>query len=158
LLKGCERIFRPDRPQVRYCSDACRQEARHWQRWHSACLYRRTEEGQERRREQSRRYRQRVKQRVKQRTAEASRLEAAAACEGQRPEINLDDFAGRPCDRPGCYVLIALRPCSPQQRFCSCSCRLALRCVIEREARWRWRRERRRRQQRRQQYPRPPPS
>ena len=152
LLKGCERWFRPRRPQARYCCERCRQEARRWWRWHAAQRYRSTEQGKERRRQQSRRYRQRVRQR---------QTEVAAApdppCEGQRPAQNPQDFCGQPCDRPGCYTCFAPTARSPQQRFCSPSCHQALRRVRQRECRL-CERRRRGAQPRRRRFHDPPPT
>lgn len=155
LLKGCERWFRPRRPQARYCSAGCRQEAEHWRRWHAARRYRSTEHGKARRRQQNQRYRERVRQRRAELAADA-----APPGEGQRPAPHpqdSQDFSGRPCDRPGCYELFIPTPRSPQQHFCSCSCREALRRVEQRERR---RRERRRRgvRPRRRRFHDPPPS
>lgn len=178
LLKGCERPFRPAFPQQRYCSEACRQHARQWRRWQSSRRYRASTAGQQCRRQQSRRYRQRQQEQRAARWEEtlraieaqvareaetetntagpepAAQLEPTSACEGQRPAAGGEDFSGRPCQRPGCYVLFPERPGVPQQRFCSCRCRHALRCVLDREARWRWRR---RRQRRSRPFARPPP-
>ena len=55
LLKGCERPFRPTHPQARYCSPECRAAARRWRQRRSSRQYRKTANGQEKRREQSRR-------------------------------------------------------------------------------------------------------
>jgi hypothetical protein len=155
LLKGCEQTFRPTYPQERYCSVACRQRARHWRRWHSSRTYRASAAGQACRRQQSRRYRERQRQEraarweallgaIEEQVAqEAAQLEPAEPCEGQRPGLIPEDFAGRPCQRPGCYVLLPILPSVPQQRFCSCPCRQALRRVLDRESRWRWRQRQR---------------
>lgn len=61
LLKGCERLYRPDHPLERYCSEACRREAKRWHRWKAQQKYRATDSGKARRKEQSRRHRQRRK-------------------------------------------------------------------------------------------------
>jgi hypothetical protein len=115
---------------ARYCSDACRQEARRWSRWRAAHQYRRTEEGRARRREQASRYRQRVKQRA-----------GPEPQEPQEPpgEGHQEAPAARKicCARPGCYVRFVLDPRSPCQRCCGPLCRKALRRVRVREARWR---------------------
>ena len=157
LLKGCEQPFRPTYPQERYCSEACRQRARHWRRWQSCRTYRASVAGQECRRQQARRYRARQRQQraarweellrglEEQVAGEATQLTTAKPRAGQRPTSPPEDFVGRPCHRPGCYAVFPLRPGVPQQRFCSCQCRLALRRVLDREARWRWRHGRRRR-------------
>jgi hypothetical protein len=167
LLKGCEQPFRPTHPQQRYCSDSCRHQATQWRRWQSCRRYRSSAAGQQCRRQQSQRYRQRL---CEQRAArweemlrsieaqvareveaeapvppEVAQLERTPPREGQRPVAPPEDFPGRPCQRPGCYVLFVQRPNVPPQRFCSCRCRHALRCVLDREARWRDRRRRRRR-------------
>jgi hypothetical protein len=66
LLKGCGRVFRPDHPLARYCSDHCRNEATKWREWKARCKYRKTDRGKQVRRIQSRRYRVRQKERKKQ--------------------------------------------------------------------------------------------
>ena len=76
LLKGCERWFRPERAQERYCSVACRQAARTWARWKAQQRYRATAAGREKRNGQSRRYRERVCNRT-QVTPEGSLPEGA---------------------------------------------------------------------------------
>jgi hypothetical protein len=137
LLKGCEQPFRPAHPCSRYCSKACQDAARDWQRWRAARQYRATAGGRERRREQSRRYRERQQQERLAATAEP----AAGVREGQLKEEFCEDFSGQSCSRPGCYELFHLQPRSPLQCFCSASCRRALRRVGDREARWRRRRQ-----------------
>jgi hypothetical protein len=156
LLKGCEQPFRPTYPQERYCSEPCRQRARHWRRWQSCRTYRASTAGQACRRQQARRYRERQRQQraarweellrtIEEQVAQqAAQLTPAEPCEGQRPASILADFVGQPCKRPGCYVVFPIHPGVPQQRFCSCRCRQALRQVLDRESRWRWRRRRRR--------------
>jgi hypothetical protein len=76
LLKGCEQQFRPQRPQERYCSDACRRAARRWARWKAQQSYRATTAGKEKRNGQSRRYRDRVRNR-KQTVPQQAVVEAA---------------------------------------------------------------------------------
>ena len=66
LLKGCGRVFRPDHPLARYCSDHCRNEAEKWREWKARRKYRKTDRGKQVRRVQSRRYRVRQKKRKKQ--------------------------------------------------------------------------------------------
>lgn len=146
LLKGCERWFRPLRPQSRYCSASCAAEARRWRCVKASRRYRASVGGRERRREQNRHYRQRRRERE----AIAASAEEAAACEGKRPASGDDDFCERMCDRPGCYVTFWVSEPLASRRFCSPACRLALRRVLDREARYcqrrrRWRRERLRR-------------
>jgi len=166
LLKDCEQPFRPRYSQERYCSEACRQRARHWRRWQSCRTYRASASGQARRRQQARRYRERQRQQQAARweatlrgieeqvVQDAAQLQQPESCEGQGPARPGEDYVGQPCQRPGCYVLFAMRPGVPQQRFCSCRCRQALRRVLDRESRWRWRHRRRRRLR----FCRPPPS
>jgi hypothetical protein len=74
LLKGCERRFRPQRAQERYCSRGCRQAARKWSRWKAQQRYRATAAAREKRNGQSRRYRARVCSRI-QTTPEESLAE-----------------------------------------------------------------------------------
>jgi hypothetical protein len=68
LLKGCGRVFRPDHPLGRYCSDRCRDEARKWSDWKARHQYRQTTHGKQVRRDQSRRYRVRRKEWKKQKS------------------------------------------------------------------------------------------
>jgi len=63
LLKGCGRVFRPQQPMARYCSEACQAEARRWRQWKGRRRYRQSANGKEKRRAQSRRYRARRKER-----------------------------------------------------------------------------------------------
>ena len=160
LLKGCERWFWPTRPQSRYCSAGCRQQARRWRRWQASRRWRASERGRVSRRQQGQRYRQRRRQaQAAEAAAQATSppeppapevMPAAAqephpsvGREGQRPAIFCDDFPVHPCHRPGCYALFPLSARSPGQRFCCAQCRRALRRVLDREAKWR-RRQRRR--------------
>ena len=55
LLKGCGRVFRPQQPMARYCSEACQAEARRWRQWKGRRRYRQSANGKEKRRAQSRR-------------------------------------------------------------------------------------------------------
>jgi hypothetical protein len=130
LLKGCERWFRPARPQARYCCADCRNAALRWRRQQAARRYRASPQGKLRRRLQSQRYRQRQAAGV------------GNAAEGQRPATNPHAFLGCPCQRPGCYDRFVPRPRSPGQHFCKRPCRQALRRVRQRQLR---RLERRRR-------------
>jgi hypothetical protein len=136
LLKGCERLFWPRRPQTHYCSEACGQAARRWRRWQASQRYRASAHGRELRREQSRRYRQRLRER------QAASADVDSSREGQRQGSACEDFLTRPCDRPGCYELFPLKHEPSCKRFCSVACRLALRRVLDREARYRARRRR----------------
>lgn len=68
LLKGCGRIFRPNHPLSRYCSEHCRNQAAKWREWKARQQYRQTANGKQVRRAQSRRYRMRRKERKKQKT------------------------------------------------------------------------------------------
>jgi hypothetical protein len=74
LLKGCGRVFRPQRPLARYCSEACQTEARRWGQWNARRRYRQSTNGKQKRRAQSRRYRARRKE---QQAPEAAALPAA---------------------------------------------------------------------------------
>ncbi len=73
LLKGCEQPFHPQQASERYCSAACREQAREWSEWKAQQKYRATVAGKEKRKAQSRRYRQRVWNR-KEQTGEAARV------------------------------------------------------------------------------------
>lgn len=143
LLKGCEQQFVPSRPQSRYCSAACVRSAERWRCVKASRRYRASVGGRERRRQQSRQYRQRQREKT---TSLAVPTEELAGCEGQRPASSSENFAGRMCDRPGCYVVFGVRHEHSPRRFCSVACCLALRRVLDREAcyrrRRRWRRQR----------------
>jgi hypothetical protein len=136
LLKGCERLFWPRHWRSHFCSKACQQAARRWQRWRANQKYRATANGRERRREQGQRYRQR------QREVKAASADAAAPREGERIQPGSNNSSARPCRRPGCYELFTLSHEHSCKRFCSVACRLALRRVLDREARYRARRRR----------------
>ena len=163
LLKGCERWFLPRRPQARYCSPACQEDARRWRCWMARQRYRATPNGQQRRRDQARRYRSRGHPRsslsepapplhhvepapavvdAQPLTTTDSPITVSDPTVGQRPAEIPEKIPGLPCHRPGCYVLFLPSPRSPEQRFCSGSCRQALRRVRQREARLRLRRRR----------------
>jgi hypothetical protein len=131
LLKGCERLFRPRRPQARYCSAGCQQAARRWRRRQASRRYRASDSGRERRRDQARRYRQRL---LERQTASAA---VALPDEGQRPASPSEDFSTRRCERPGCYEHFSIKHEHSCRRFCSVMCRLALRRVLDRESRYR---------------------
>ena len=66
LLKGCGRVFRPEHPMTRYCSEHCRNQAAKWREWKARRQYRQTANGKHVRRVQSRRYRMRQKEQKKQ--------------------------------------------------------------------------------------------
>ena len=87
LLKGCERSYRPQRAQQRYCSEDCVSAAEKWSKWKARKRYRRTEKGKRRRREQSRRYRQRQR--------EKRERERLGVSEGDRYEFFLRVVIGR---------------------------------------------------------------
>ena len=141
LLKGCERLFWPRRPQARYCSEGCQQAARRWRRRRSSQRYRASATGRERRQDQSRRYRERRRER------QAASADAEALREGQRPASASEDSSTRRCERPGCYEHFSIEHEHSRRRFCSVACRLALRRVLDRESRY-WARRRRRRGER----------
>ncbi len=138
LLKGCERLFWPRRPQARYCSEGCQQAARRWRRRQASRRYRASVSGRERRRDQARRYRQRLCERQ---TASAA---VELPDEGQRPASAREDSSTRRCERPGCYEHFSIQHEHSCRRFCSVACRLALRRVLDRESRYRARRRHRR--------------
>jgi len=75
LLKGCERVFRPQQPLTRYCSEACREQARRWREWKARRRYRQSADGKQKRQAQSRRYRERRKAEPERKTAALSRRE-----------------------------------------------------------------------------------
>lgn len=127
LLKGCETPFRPRTAMERYCSEACREEAREWSAWRADQTYRASERGRARRQEQSKRYRERVRRR-----SGSHARTSGETSEGDRRQ----EIPGSPCDRPGCYDLFCPTRRSPLQRFCSRSCRRAWKRVLQRERRW----------------------
>ena len=129
LLKGCGRVFRPQQPLARYCSAACRQQARRWRQWKARRRYRQSANGKQQRQAQSRRYRERRKGRQAQETAAVTAARV----------IPTNVFSCS-CDRPGCYAEFDRTRRSPLQRFCSHACRHALAQVFQRERRWRERR------------------
>ncbi len=61
LLKGCGRMFRPEHPMARYCSEECRRKARRWSQWKSRQRWRRSANGRKKRQEQSVRHRERLR-------------------------------------------------------------------------------------------------
>jgi hypothetical protein len=136
LLKGCERLFWPRRPQARYCSEGCQQAARRWRRRQANGRYRASAQGRQRRRDQSRRYRQRLHER------RSKSADVAALREGERPASPSEDSWTRRCERPGCYEHFSVKQEHSCRRFCSLACRLALRRVLDRESRYRARRRR----------------
>ena len=136
LLKGCERLFWPRHWRSHYCSEACGRAARRWQCWHAGQKYRATEQGRARRREQNQRRRERLRERQR------ASADDEPSREGQRIASSGEDFSGRPCDRPGCYLIFPVPYEHSCKRFCSVACRLALRRVLDREARYRARRRR----------------
>ena len=141
LLKGCEKPFRPTRPQARYCSPECRAEARRWRRRRASERYRQTTNGREKRQAQNRKYRSRRAERQRAEAAQTSPqstpdpqcASGVQPREGQRPATESGFFC---CDRPGCEVHFQRPHLISMRRFCSPSCRQALRRVIERERRW----------------------
>jgi len=125
LLKGCESVFRPQRPLARYCRAACREAARQWRKWKAQQRYRKSPNGRQKRQAQCRRNRERQKAKES-----ARKIDSAGAAR----VIPIGFFS---CDRPGCYRVFKRTRRSPQQRFCSLACRLALERVVKRERRWR---------------------
>ena len=63
LLKGCDRVYRPDHPLQRYCGEECRREAEIWRRWKAQQKYRATAQGKAKRKQQCERRRERRKAR-----------------------------------------------------------------------------------------------
>ena len=59
LLKDCHRIYRPNHPLSRYCSQSCRQAAARWHQRDANQRYRASDRGKSCRRAQSSRYRRR---------------------------------------------------------------------------------------------------
>jgi len=69
LRKGCGRVFRPQQPLARYCSEVCQAEARRWRQWKARRRYRQSPHGKQKRQAQSRRYRERRRERQAQESA-----------------------------------------------------------------------------------------
>ena len=126
LLKDCDRSFIPVHPFGRYCSSACRKEARNWSIQKANARYRASEGGKACRREQSCRYRQRLK--------EGRSCAESEEREGYHKAAIRKKFC---CNRPGCYERFDRTSRSPLKTFCSAACRQALRRVLVRESRWR---------------------
>ena len=61
LLKGCDRVYRPDHRLQRYCREECRREAKRWRRWKAQQKYRATARGKAKRKKQCQRLRDRRK-------------------------------------------------------------------------------------------------
>jgi hypothetical protein len=74
LLKGCGQVFRPHQPLARYCSEACREQARRWRQWKALRRYRQSPNGKQKRQAQSRRYRERRKERRQSAVLTAARV------------------------------------------------------------------------------------
>ena len=107
--------------------------------WHACQRYRATANGKQHRRDQSRRYRDRAQQSMPlaeplpptpDSRASHSRGRCGAAPNFRHRRLPSPptarasaqpkfpkQFLGRPCDRPGCYVLFRLSPRSPQSRI-----------------------------------------
>jgi hypothetical protein len=66
LLKGCGRVFRPQQPMARYCSESCQAEARRWRQWKARRRYRQSPNDKQKRQAQSRHYRERRSERVQE--------------------------------------------------------------------------------------------
>jgi hypothetical protein len=62
LLKGCDCLYHPKHPLQRYCSEACRDEAKRWGQHKAQRTYRATQNGKKKRKEQSSRRRQRQRE------------------------------------------------------------------------------------------------
>lgn len=69
LLKSCGRVFRPQQPMARYCSEACQAEAHRWRHWKARRHYRQSLNGKQKRQAQSRRYREHRKEQQGRETA-----------------------------------------------------------------------------------------
>jgi hypothetical protein len=138
LLKGCERRFKPRRPQGRYCSAACVSAARAWSRWKARQAYRRGPRGRESRRRSHKTYRLRRAAREAAAAPPRGSLEGGGEAEEDPSRgSSLSVAGGVSCDRPGCYDLFWATARSPKQRFCKKSCRCAMERVWQRERRWR---------------------
>ena len=163
LLKGCETLVPPRRPQARYCSPACQAAARRWRRWRRSTLTGPLATAEPPPRpgptlSRPRSASDRLSRRAPIYSHLPGRAERTSPAEpgshhrstpghlrprrGPAPRRNPRKNRGRPCHRPGCYVLFLPAPRSPDRRFCSSSCRRALRRVRQREARLRRRRRR----------------
>jgi hypothetical protein len=113
LLKGCGRVFRPQQPLARYCSEVCQAEARRWRQWKARRRYRQSPNGQQKRQAQSRRYRERRKERQAQETAAVA---AARVIPTQfffvllRPPGMLCGIRSHPAVAPAAILLSGLSP------------------------------------------------
>ena len=113
LLKGCGHGFRPEQPLARYCSEACRAEARRWRRWKARRRYRQSLNGKRKRQAQSRRYRERRKERQAQ---ESTAVTAARVIPTRfffvllRPPRMLCGIRSHPAVAPAAVLLCGLSP------------------------------------------------
>ena len=128
LLKGCDRVYRPEHALSRYCSSSCVAAASRWRQCAANRRYRASDHGKSRRRDQSCRYRRRV------RAGEVARDSPSAGGEGYGYRGRSRKFR---CLRPGCYETFLKTTRSPLQTFCNADCRQALYRVLVRERRWR---------------------
>ena len=113
LLKGCGRVFRPQQPMARYCSVACRQQARRWRQCKARRRYRQSANGKQKRQAQSRRYRERRKERQAQ---ESAAVTAARVIPTRfffvllRPPGMLWGIRSHPAVAPAAVLLYGLSP------------------------------------------------
>ena len=110
LLKGCGRLFEPQRAQARYCGAECRRAAKRWRDSKSRRRYRKKESGRRKRREQSRRHRRRQQERKRRGEDVLVAVEAPAW-------VITQEKRSSSCDRPGCYESFERTRRSPLQRF-----------------------------------------
>ena len=131
LLKDCDRVYRPNHPLSRYCSDSCRRAAARWYQREANRRYRASDHGKSCRRVQSCRYRRR---KAEGRTAPNEVESPLIGGEGYG-DLGLEQTFR--CRRPGCYETFFKHARSPLQKFCNARCRHALQRVLVRERRWR---------------------
>jgi hypothetical protein len=112
LLKGCERIYRPQHPLTRYCSEACRERARRWREWKARRRYRQSAGCKEKRRAQSSRYRKRRKDRKNHSVGSARVIPIKFFFVLLQPTRMLRLFPEDPPITVAAFLLNGLSPCS----------------------------------------------
>jgi hypothetical protein len=134
LLKGCDRHFHPNHHLDRYCSEACIQAAKVWNRKLANKKYRESEKGKQTRANQAKRYRDRIEQ---EKANPMTELPKNHADDDPREGYHKEKSQKKSCcQRPGCYEQFDPHPRAPHQKYCGPECYKAMRTVLVREKRW----------------------
>jgi len=112
LLKGCGRVYRPQHPLNRYCSEACRERARWWREWKARRRYRQSAGCKQKRRAQSRRYRERRKDRKPHSGGNARVIPSKFFFVLLRPPWVLRPFPADPPITTAAFLFPDVPPCS----------------------------------------------